>query len=141
MTAWASTQERSRLPVDPFTGNVDVLVAPNGQILASNASSSLAPPVNFPFYHFWITERDDVFEPFDTGPPYLPMPSGTGGDPRINASVVYPTTLPNLKSERRLLSVNTRTGQITSTAIEVFYANNTSYPFEAAEAGVKDAQP
>ena len=135
--------ERSRVPIDPKTGYVDILVAPNGSILASAAGTNLAPSVDFPFYHFWFTERDDVYEPTNYGVNYpftQPMLRDTGGDPRIG-TLAYPDTAPALKGERRLLTVNTRTGQITSTAVEVFYANNTSYPFEAAEAGVKDAQP
>ena len=68
------------------------------------------------------------------------MPRGTGGDPRIGAAS-YPATLPTLKGERRLLTINTRTGAITPTAIETFYLNNPSYPYEAAESGQKDVQP
>ena len=54
-------------------------------------------------------------------------------DPSLNVT--------NLKGDRRLLSINTRSGAITSTAIETFYLNNPSYPYEAAESGQKDVQP
>jgi len=146
-TASTALPERSRLPVDPFTGYVDVMIAPNGQVVVSNASGGYAPPVSFPFYHFWIAERDDIYEPFSMDPslnpkpPFqLPMPRGTGGDPRISSNVSYPAGLPVLKGERRLLSINTRTGSITPTSVETFYVNNTSYPYEAAESGVKESQ-
>lgn len=142
-TALTALPERSRLPVDPATGFVDVLIAPNGQVVNAAPSANLAPPVAFPFYHFWICERDDVHDPFPASmnlPFQLPMPKGTTGDPRIG-SAAYPATLQTLKGERRLLTVNTRTGAITPTAVETFYVNNPSYPYEAAEAGAKDVQP
>ncbi len=142
-TSFSSLSERSRVPFELATGFVDILVAPNGQVLNASAGTNLAPLVNFPFYHFWLSERDDATEPFPTSLNLgfrLPMPKGTGGDPRIGVAS-YPATLPTLKGERRLLSINTRTAAITSTAIETFYLNNPSYPFEAAEAGVKDVQP
>jgi type II secretory pathway pseudopilin PulG len=147
--------ERSRLPVDLFTGFVDVMIAPNGQVLVTGASSNASPPVAHPYYHFWLTELDDVFEPHTVGPPFgyaaqlaavtaanpyrLPMTRDATNDPRI--ATAANNSQPVLKGERRLLSVNTRTGSISSTAIETFYLNNPSYPFEAAESGVKDAQP
>lgn len=151
LTTWNAGQpERSRLPVDPITGFVDVMVSPNGQLVVAGASANNSPPVQFPFYHFWFTERDDVYEPFGTTanpspnppppPPLLPMPRGTKGDPRINAGAVYPDSLPALKGERRLLSINTRSGVITPTSVETLYVNNTSYPYEAAESGAKESQ-
>ena len=156
LTSWNAPQlfggvpERSRLPVDPFTGFVDVMIAPNGQVVVAGASANNAPSVNFPFYHFWLSEREDVSSPtpFDAmkGKTFLlPMPRDTVYDPRIPAIVSLPIAqaqnVPNLKSERRLLSINTRSGVISSTAIETFYLNNPSYPYEAAESGQKDVQP
>ena len=145
MTTWNTGQpERSRVPVDPFTGYVDVMIAPNGQVVVAGASANNAPAVNYPYYHFWITERDQLNSPFVPPQPLgfqLPMPKDTGGDPRINAAQVYPAGLPTLKGDRRLLSINTRSGVITSTTIETFYANNPSFPYEAAESGQKDVQP
>lgn len=142
----ANVSERSRLPVDPYTGFVDVMVAPNGQIVVAGASANASPPVNFPYYHFWITERDDVNQPTPKDPAngktfLLPMPKDSGNDPRIAGVTGSPAlNNPVLRYERRLLSVNTRTGSIVPTAIETFYLNNPSYPFEAAESGQRDAQ-
>jgi prepilin-type N-terminal cleavage/methylation domain-containing protein len=59
--------ERSRLPIDPYTQTVDIMVAPSGQITPGGAGtsgalgSSTAAAVNVPFYHFWLAEREDVF--------------------------------------------------------------------------------
>ena len=148
LTTWSATQpERSRLPVDINTKFVDVMVAPNGQILVAGPGTNVAPPVAYPFYHFWFCERDEVNEPTLLNLSsnklwFLPMPQGSGNDPRITSTLGDPTqNVPTLKGERRLLSVNTRSGAITATAIETMYLNNTSYPFEAAEAGIKDTQP
>jgi prepilin-type N-terminal cleavage/methylation domain-containing protein len=58
--------ERSRLPVDPYTNFVDIMIAPNGQVVQSGAGgtggaiNTLAPMGNQPFYHFWLTEREGV---------------------------------------------------------------------------------
>jgi prepilin-type N-terminal cleavage/methylation domain-containing protein len=149
--------ERSRLPVDPFTGFVDVMMAPNGQVLIAGPSSNASPPVSEPFYHFWITEREDVNQPDTSGsggsPPFaylplttakpyrLPMPRDTGNDGRMATAADPTQNVVNLKKDRRLLSINTRSGAITSTAIETFYVNNPSFPYEAAESGQKDVQP
>ena len=61
--------ERSRLPVDPYTHYVDILISPNGQVVqggagaASGDYNSLAPAGNQPFYQFWLTEREGVVPP------------------------------------------------------------------------------
>ncbi|MBX6314186.1 MAG: hypothetical protein IRY99_14910, partial [Isosphaeraceae bacterium] len=148
-----SQPERSRLPVDPFTKYVDVMIAPNGQVLQMAANGNLAPPVNMPFYHFWLTEREDVYNPlwgdrplspqtpsilvpvanssYPTPQYLLPMPRGAANPPSGNPTV--------LKAERRLVSLNTKTGQITTNDLppEVFDYNDTSLPYRQAELGVK----
>ncbi len=61
--------ERSRLPIDPYTYYVDIMIAPSGQVVQGGAGGSngdyntLAPMGNQPFYHFWITEREAVHAP------------------------------------------------------------------------------
>jgi prepilin-type N-terminal cleavage/methylation domain-containing protein len=114
--------ERSRLPIDLMTGYVDILIAPNGQVMQAAASSNAAPPVVLPFYHFWIAERADVFEPVPPAnasiPYWLPMPQGARNYPHPND--------PNprfLKGERRLVTLFPRTGQITTNSIENFDTN------------------
>jgi hypothetical protein len=137
------TTERSRLPVDPLTGYVEVMINPNGQIIQSGATSttSQAAPVSMPYYHFWISDLDDIFEPMPiAGVPYLlPMPY----DPATNPTFPNPsdTTGRALKGERRLVSLNTRTGQITTTTPSNFSAFNVltlDFPYLQAQAGIKD---
>jgi len=61
--------ERSRLPVDPYTYYVDIMISPGGQVIQGGAGSSngvynaLAPQSSQPFYHFWLTERQGVQSP------------------------------------------------------------------------------
>lgn len=144
LTTWATTQERSRLPIDPFTGYVDVMVAPNGQIVQPIAGRALPMDANFPFLHFWVTDEEDVFEPLATLPA-LPLSAG--------AYATFPTPQPVpaerlLKGHRRLVTINTRTGQITTTSLENFDMTGLTpataalvlgRPYRLAESGVKEA--
>jgi prepilin-type N-terminal cleavage/methylation domain-containing protein len=109
------TQERSRLPVDPFSGYVDVLIGPNGSVMRLQQNSGVAEPA--PFYHFWIAERSDVFAPVATlNVPYLlPMPTETIGYPNA-----LDTTGRVMKGDRRLVTLFTKTGQITTNTIDSF---------------------
>lgn len=157
-----SQPERSRLPVDFYTGYVDILIAPNGQVVQSAASSNAAPPVELPYYHFWITDVDDVHSPL-----WNPPPSGTGVVPPLianpnylspcperfllpmpaetltnvgNCSGTYPPEpgMPLLQAERRIVSLNTKTGQLVTTRAENFSVFNTNRPFQDAQVGSKD---
>ncbi len=52
---------RSRLPVNRFTGNVDVLINPDGTVRPNTFYSSPASvPMNGGFLHFWLAERADL---------------------------------------------------------------------------------
>ena len=72
--------ERSRLPVDPNTGYVDILLNPNGTVVPTTKySSPTSVGMGSAFYHFWLSERSDLFDPqmqAVAGVPYLlPMVS------------------------------------------------------------------
>ncbi len=64
LTTSFTTLERSRLPVDQNTGYVDILINPNGTVLPTTLYSS---PSSFgmssAFYHFWLAERTDLYDP------------------------------------------------------------------------------
>lgn len=142
--------ERSRLPVDWSTGYVDIMINPNGQIVSSAyAGRSRGLSAQTPFLHFWLADTDDVIEPDPTGwslsPPQPQLPVTLGTNYFVPQS---PERV--LKGHRRLVSVNTRTGQITTATLESFdlaglsaaspdtRAIVLSRPYRSAEAGVKE---
>lgn len=92
LSTWGSTRERSKLPVNPWTGEVEVLVQPDGTVVPTMIYSS---PSSFgmdsAFDHFWLAERSDVG-----------MPSGSATAPTLAAP----------KGEWRLLTLNARTGRL-----------------------------
>lgn len=135
MTTWNTTQERSRLPVDPASGYVDVMMMPSGQVIQTMGNANPAPPSTLPFYHFWLTERSDVVEPrVVQGVPYqLPMPKGTLNYPSINdPSPRF------LQGDRRLVTLFTHTGQVTTNTIENFDGLNLGAPYVDAQLGLRE---
>jgi prepilin-type N-terminal cleavage/methylation domain-containing protein len=136
--------ERSRLPVRP-TGAVDVMLTPSGQVVQPLAGRVEAIPANYPFFHFWITDGDDVVEPITladaitAGVTRLPLPLGVPGYTPPNPEAV-------LKGNRRLVSINTRSGQVTTSSLDVFDITGIGAnrplvigrPYRAAESGVKE---
>ena len=73
-TGVSYVSERSRLPVDPTTGYVDILLNPNGTVVPTTEYSSPSSfGMNSAFYHFWLAERGDLFDP-----PNLANPPANG---------------------------------------------------------------
>ncbi len=134
MTTWNTTQERSRLPIDHNSGNVDVMFAPDGHVLALNATANPAPQLR-PFFHFWFADIEDVHEPIANSNSWytLPMDADEVIDSGYNR-ISYGT----LKGERRLLTINTKTGHIVTNSIEAFSILDPNYIYEAAQAGSSD---
>ncbi|WP_435005332.1 pilus assembly FimT family protein [Tundrisphaera lichenicola] len=157
--------ERSRVPVDPYTYFVDIMISPSGQVVQAGAGAAgidqnaTSPTSNLPFYHFWITDRSAVVGPLFPAlsqvpyipgrntnyPKYtylLPMPQGTTNLTQSGSDV--PGTLtyggPALKGERRLVTLFTRSGQVVTNSIEQFDLVDTSRPFYDAQAGIKESQ-
>jgi type II secretory pathway pseudopilin PulG len=138
LTTWSSTRERSRLPVNPYSGQVDILVNPAGDVVPSTIYGS---PASFgmasAFFHFWLAERSDLTAPAtSTTPPLLPIPPTTG-----------PSQLGRqpLSGQYRLATLFTRTGLLTTNASMRFDdpaapANGATYspnlPFLEAQQGV-----
>ncbi len=72
-----STSERSRLPVNPTTGTVDILIAPDGTVVPSVIYGSPASVgMAGVFHHFWLADRRDLAIPSGTTVPTLPAPKG-----------------------------------------------------------------
>ena len=133
-TTLFGTQERSRVPVDSTNLQYfDIIFAPNGQVLPNLPFAGTSTLPRVPFYHFWLTERVGVVDPSATASafPYLPMPPTTTG---------YTGT--PLRGERRLVSINTRSGFITVKKIEDvnFSTSNVGLPFQDAQNGLRDSQ-
>jgi len=78
-TVFPSGSERSRLPVNPYSGSVDILVNPDGTVVPTTIYSSPASfSMGAAFFHFWLAERGDLAAPDLTQgvAPYLPLPQG-----------------------------------------------------------------
>ena len=142
LTTWSTTQERSRLPVDPYSGQVDILVAPNGRVYSQGASSNLAATQGLPYFHFWITDLEDVLEPRPTTltGQLNTLPMVRDAIPRTPTDYLtyYPDTMPTLNGGRRLISVNTETGKISTNTIEVFNPTDLDVPYKRAQTGDED---
>lgn len=157
--------ERSRLPIDPFSGYVDIMIDQTGRVIPPGAGASAggggiyyanSPIASLPFYHFWITEREGVVAPLWDGPtastPYIPVRNPNFGITATSQNYFLPMpqgTLdsqgnpyngPFLKGERRLVTLFTKTGQIVANSIETFNVNDTSTPYYAAQSGTKESQ-
>jgi hypothetical protein len=161
MTTWGASEERSRLLVNPYTGPsidvytgnasptpasnaIDILIYPNGTVVPSTIYST---PASFgmaaAFFHFWLAERGDVVAPGGAKPPFLPI--GTVGQ-QLGSPALGQA---RIKGQYRILTLLTRTGQITISDAPEFDnpANpfngktyNPSFPFLRAQRGDKGEQ-
>jgi len=124
LTTWSTTRERSRLPVNPYTGHVDILVNPDGSVVPVTVYST---PASFgmasAFYHFWLAERADLAEPSASGAaaPLLPVPRGS-------APMLFGGR--ELSGEYRLVTLFARTGHLTTNENPTF--DNPSAPTNGA---------
>ncbi len=110
LTGWGLTYpERSRVSgplFNQFTGNVDIVLNPDGSVRPSTVYSS---PSSFgmgsSFVHLWLAERSDLAapSPTQTASPYLPLPQGLA--PALFSGQ-------EIKGEYSLITLFTRTGQI-----------------------------
>jgi prepilin-type N-terminal cleavage/methylation domain-containing protein len=111
LTTWHTTRERSSLPVNPLTGEVDVIINSDGSVnLAPFYSTPASVGLAGAFLDFGLVERSDISAPIGTTPPTLPAPAGEWG----------------------VVDLSTRTGRVT-------YAANppAATPFQALHQGVQ----
>jgi prepilin-type N-terminal cleavage/methylation domain-containing protein len=133
LSTWATTKERSRLPVNPLSGEVDILLSPRGEVIPTTLySCPSSTPFSSSYFHFWLAERGDLFDPEPSSYPSLPLPQGLA--PNLAGR--------ELKGSITVLSLNARTGFITTsnparfdTANVGTAAYNPSLPFRDAEQG------
>ncbi|CAN5895934.1 hypothetical protein BH23PLA1_BH23PLA1_24150 [soil metagenome] len=132
----AQFQERSRVPMDPLTGFVDIMIYPNGQVLPSTPYGNYDELTRFPFYHLWLTKREDVVEPIDQNPnlpgleyPSLPLPQGAPGwqgGPNLDRF---------LRTDRRLITISTRTGLTSVNQLSEDVFTGSESPYQEAQQG------
>jgi hypothetical protein len=138
------TQERSRLPVNRYTGHVDIVLNPDGTVLPTIVYSS---PSSFgmteAFYHFWLADRGDLADALAgasgaTPPPLLPIPQEGGANSAQHQGL-------KLRGNYGLLTLYTRTGLIVAdeampfddpdVAASAKRPFNVNVPFTASQAG------
>ena len=141
-TTWGLTKERSRLPVDRFTGFVDIMINPDGTVFYNSPYGTPASAgMSATFYHFWLADRSDLVpidlqisgtvatpQPIETiggAPHYLPIAQPGGVDSNAYA-------LPVLKGDYSLLTLVGRTGQIVV---------NEAPPFDDPVAAASQSRP
>jgi hypothetical protein len=135
LSTWSTTKERSRLPVNPISGEVDILLSPRGDVIPTTIySCPSSSGMGSAFLHFWLADRGDIFDPNLSSVPSLPLPQGlsAGTDGR------------ELKGDITLVSLNTRTGRITTSNPTQYDSSNIgsgaynpSLPFLDAEQGAR----
>jgi prepilin-type N-terminal cleavage/methylation domain-containing protein len=158
-TSWNVNPERSRLPIDPNSLYVDIMVNPSGEVIPTTIYSTPVIPglsgLQTSFFHFWLAERQDVHELTEmwgatAGVPNQ-NPNKNTTNPLINQSYLLPMPLNTphymplsptlvLKGDRRLVTLFTRTGLITSDTIEQFDGDNINRPFQDAQLGLREAK-
>jgi len=149
MTTWnTGNPERSRVPVDPSTGFVDVLLNPTGEVVQTTAYSNPASAsMAQSFYHFWIGDRVDVYSAVSKNP-QLPIPRPPNGS-------TYTGVNQSLQKDRVLVTLFARTGHVVTNSIENFdflhaynvppySSSNLPYdanvPYSEAQLGIREAK-
>jgi prepilin-type N-terminal cleavage/methylation domain-containing protein len=60
-STWSTTRSRSRVPIDPTTGAVEILVRPDGSVqLQTRYGVPTSVGMDASFVHLWLAERSDV---------------------------------------------------------------------------------
>jgi prepilin-type N-terminal cleavage/methylation domain-containing protein len=157
-TSWGLTNERTRVPgsaLSAYSGFIDVLVNPDGSVVPTTVYSTPSSlGLDASFFHFWLAERSDVYAlaqdntgaatPLVAGFPFfLPMPLGSNVQPNPNAYnllVAANAVLPVIKGESRIVTLFTRSGQITTNDNPVFNVLNVNQPFLEAQQGLSGGQ-
>ena len=154
-TTWGSSNERTRVPgtaFDPFSGFIDVLVNPDGSVVPTTLYSvPTSLGLTGAFFHFWLAERSDIFAPAvntvtATAPPPAPYPPFLPISQGLVPNLFGGNS--ELKGENRIVTLFTRTGQITTNDNPTFDLPtnagtaqwNTSAPFVAAQQGIAGNQ-
>lgn len=107
-TTWGNPgQERSRLPVNVYTGAVEIMINPDGAAspaLPYGAPSSLG--MGATFFHFWLAERQDVASPSGLAAPTLPIVKPGGPSDYAGPTLVGRCSIVTLSSRSGQIVVN-----------------------------------
>lgn len=130
LTTWGTTKERSRVPVNVWTGYVDLLSYPDGTVAPPTVYSTRSSfgMSNNQFF-LWLAERADVSSPSTTVvvPPFLPPGDivqsvitgvDASGSPIYRTLAAYAGT--TTKGRYSLIGITARTGQINSDPTPMF---------------------
>jgi prepilin-type N-terminal cleavage/methylation domain-containing protein len=162
-TAWNSTRERSRLPIQEGSLHCDIMVNPSGLYIPTTMYSTPTSASGRPFLHFWLTDRTDVYPRGSiwgmTGTAPNPNPSNTTSKlfyelPMSSNTPSYPpnATAPVLKADRRLVTMFAQSGLVVTNTIDTiaapstlapgegFDVTNVDIPFVKAEQGLREAR-
>jgi prepilin-type N-terminal cleavage/methylation domain-containing protein len=153
-TSWNSTRERSRLPIDSNSRSVDILLNPTGTAVLTTLYSSPSSVREPAYMQFWLAERPDVHEisdvwGFDNSNPPQPNQNPNAPTPnnlfRLPIPAAFTTGLNQppklfLTGERLLVTLFSRTGQVTTNAVEVFDAADVNTPFYDSQLGAREAK-
>ena len=151
LTTVLTTKERSRVPMDRFSGSVDLMVYPDSRVVPTVAySSPSSVGMSAAFLHLWLAERADVFAPAanainPNAAPTLPIDVAAAPNP------VNPQGPPlsifggaRVAGEYRIVTVFCRTGRVVATTNPPFDAAgniaggnfNVGAPFIGAQQGI-----
>lgn len=153
------TSERSRIYVEPGSLYCDIMLNPNGQFIPTTAYSTPTSGSIEPFMHFWLTDKADVY-PLGT---LWGMQNATTPNPNANPGQAYQLPMPKgtpnyggsvfLENDRRLVTLFTRTGLITTNSLDTttaqtspmlspegFNGNDVNQPFYSAQLGLKEVR-
>lgn len=143
--------ERSRLPIDRYNHPVDIMLNQNGQLVSTPATISYSSPTAMTladsFLHFWLADRDDVYDPGGpTGMPpsfvYPTLPWTADAVPARTGTCGWAVNLGNstLKKDRLLVTLFARTGQIVTGSLENYLPTDPNAPYYDAQRGIREAK-
>jgi prepilin-type N-terminal cleavage/methylation domain-containing protein len=161
-SSWNLTNERTRVPgaaFNQFSGAIEFLVNPDGTVVPTTIySTPTSIGMSGAFFHFWLAERSDIYAPPATAnggtqnlmaslgvtgfPFLLPQPRGadvSGANP-YDALVATTPSLPVLKGEMRIVTLFTRSGQISTNDNPSFNVLSVDQPYIQAQQGVSGGQ-
>lgn len=135
-TTWGTTRERSRLPVDPSSLFAEIMVTPGGAVVPTTRCGVPTSGDVVPFLHLVLSERSDVHPAAAAGARRLPLPDG-----------LAPGESATLRGDRRLVTINARSGNVTTNSMEDFDTPapapavfDVNRPFYAAQMGSREAK-